>query len=340
MAVSCGLYASPSGSDVSGDGSVGAPFATVQKLDQALVAGETGCLRAGTYGGLAVHHEIDRSGTASGQITITSYPGETARIDGWVDIEGSYTTLENVQVDGSNTLYPQHPAGVNCADNVSQALMINGHDDVLQYVDYYQSVAALRGNGIGVGFWGDADNTTIRYDTIHDVGGCDFYDHMIYLAGGTGAQIYDNWMWNDAHGWGIKLDPGPQGAQIWGNVIDRAGSGFMFANSSGATPTAGNRVFENIVMNSVGVSNPDIGWSYPGVLATSPGLLAASTGNQVYDNDSSNNSGGLTDFAGISASQVSLASNQTTAPQFADAAAHDYALVSGSLPGLPDLPRQ
>jgi hypothetical protein len=161
---------------------VQAPFATVQKLDQALAPGQTGCLRAGTYGSLTTWHQIAHSGTASGQITISSYPGETAKIDGYVDIEGSYTTVENVQIDGSNTLYPKHPSGVNCASNVSQPLVISGHNDVLQYVDYFQSVAGLRGNAIGVGFWGNADNTIIRYDKIHDVGGCDFYDHLIYLV--------------------------------------------------------------------------------------------------------------------------------------------------------------
>jgi hypothetical protein len=340
LAVSCTLYASPAGSDTTGDGSIGAPFDSVGKLDAALAPGQTGCLRAGTYGGLTTWQQIETDGTATAPITITSYPGETATVAGWVEIDASYTVLENVHIDGSNTLYPTHPAGVNCTDNVSQPLTIVGHDDVLQYIDYFQSVPALRGNAIGIGFWGDADNTIVRYDTIHDVGGCDFYDHLIYLAHSNNVQVYDNWMWNDAHGWGVKLDPGPQNARIWGNVIDSAGSGFNFGNSSGTTPTTGNQVFDNVVVNSVGVDNPDINWSHQGVLVTTPGLLAGSVGNVVENNDYYNSPGGESELAGVTSSQLSLSGNVTTAPQFADAADHNYTLVNDSLPQMTGFPRQ
>ena len=81
---------------------------------------------------------------------------------------------------------------------MSQPLVIAGRNDVLEYDDYYQSVASLRGNGIGIGFWGNADNTIIRYSKIHDVGQCEAYDHLIYLSHGNNVQIYDNWIWNDA----------------------------------------------------------------------------------------------------------------------------------------------
>lgn len=331
-AVICDRFASTTGSDTSGDGSSGAPFASLQKLDQALAPGQTGCLDAGTYGSLTTWHQILSNGAPEARITISSAPGQTAMVVGWVDIEGSYTTLENLRIDGSNTLYGQHPAGVNCRPNVSQPLTVVGHDDTLQHLDYFQSVPELRGNAIGVGFLGtDADGTVIRYNEIHDVGSCDFYDHLIYLAGGNGARIYDNWMWNDAHGWGIKLDPGPTNARIWGNVIDHAGSGFMLANSSGARPTADNRIFDNIVMNSVGVDNPDINWSHPGVMASSPGMLSTSTGNRIYSNDSYHNSGGATNFNAITSSQISVTNDTATTPHFADAAAHNYTLISGSL---------
>src|SRR5207248_5016479 len=133
------------------------------------------------------------------------------------------------------------------------------------------------------------------------------------------------------HGWGIKLDPGPTNARIWNNVIDAAGSGFNFGNSSGTNPTAGNQVWNNIVLNSVGVNNPDIGWGYPGVLVTSPGLLSNSTGNQVHDNISYNNSGGLTDVASsVASSQLQITNNSTSNPQLVDPANHNYALKSAS----------
>lgn len=330
--VQCDLYASPSGSDSSGDGSIGNPFASVSQLDSSLSPGQTGCLRGGTYGDIHTWQDLSNSGASGAQITITSYPGETAKLDGWVDIEASFTTLSHVEIDGSNTFDQSRPSSEpSCTKVTSDGLAIAGHDDVFEYNDYYQSVPSLRSNGIGIGWWGDADNTIVRYNRIHDIGGCDFYDHFVYLSHGNNVQIYDNWMWDDPHGWGVKLDPGPTNARVWGNVIDGAGSGFNFGNSSGSDPTAGNQVFHNVVMNSVGVNNPDIGWGHSGVLVTSPGLLSNSTGNRVYDNDSYNNPGGTTDvYRSVLTSQLQITGTVSNAPQFADAANHDYRLAANS----------
>ncbi|MGZ4255910.1 MAG: hypothetical protein ACXVR2_21985, partial [Solirubrobacteraceae bacterium] len=190
--VHCDLVASPSGSDASGDGSLNAPFASVGKLDGALQPGQTGCLRAGSYGSTSSLIELDHDGSQRSQITITSFPGETAVVQGWVDVEGSYTTLSHLSIDGSNTFYKQVREGTNCRAPVSQPLVIAGRDDVIEFVDYYQSVPSLRGNGIGIGFWGDADNTVIRFSKIHDVGQCEAYDHLIYLSHGNNVRIYDN----------------------------------------------------------------------------------------------------------------------------------------------------
>jgi hypothetical protein len=123
----------------------------VVRLDHALAPGQTGCLRAGAYGGLSTLHRIDRDGSSSGQITITSYPGETALVKGWVDIEASYTTVSHLEIDGSNTFYQIERANTHCPFPVSQGLVIAGGNDVLEYNDYYQSIPSLRGQGIGIG---------------------------------------------------------------------------------------------------------------------------------------------------------------------------------------------
>jgi len=328
-AAGCDLYASPAGSD-SGSGSSNSPYRTVARLDGSLSPGQTGCLLAGTYGSTSTSSYLSNSGSASGQITITSYPGAIVTVVGLIDLAGSYTTLNGLNIDGSNTAYSSERADTSCPYPVSNGLEIDGQNDILQYNNYYQSVASLRGNGLGIGWSGRANNTVIRYNRIHDVGGCDFYDHLIYLDSGNNVQIYDNWLWNDSHGWGIKLDPGPTNARIWANVIDSAGSGFGFGNSSGDNPTAGNQVFQNVVLNSVGLSNPDIGWSQPGALVTSPGLLSSSTDNDVYDNDSYDNPGGISVLSDVSSSQLSVTGNISVNPGFVNPAANDYALVPGS----------
>ena len=272
---------------------------------------------------------LTNSGNASNQITITSYPGESVTIVGLIDLAASYTTLSGLNIDGSNTLFSGNNNRTSCSYPASTGLEIDGQNDISPI----QQLLPIRRQHPRQRYrdWLDRSGRqyVIRYNKIHDVGRCDFYDHLIYLAKGDNVQIYDNWLWNDANGWGIKLDPGPTNARIWANVIDAAGSGFNFGNSSGGSPTAGNKVFGNVVMNSVGVSNPDIDWSYPGVVVTSPGLLSSSTGNQVYDNDSYNNPGGITDVAGVTPSQLSVTDNVTVAPGFVDPAAHDYSVVSG-----------
>ena len=192
------------------------------------------------------------SGTRTRRITITSYPVGTATVVGYLAMEGSYTTVEHLRIDGSNTLLKSSYASSACPHDVSQPLTIVGHNDVLQYDDYYQSIPSLRSSGIGIGFWGNADNTIIRYSKIHDVGQCQAYDHLIYLSHGNNVQIYGNWLWNDPHGRGVQLYPAPTNARVFNNVIDHTGEGFVIGNEPGDT-VSGNQIYNNIITNSTGL---------------------------------------------------------------------------------------
>ncbi len=319
-ALQCSMYASPSGSDASGDGSVTAPFASLGKLDGALSPGQTGCLRAGTYGSTSSHIELANDGSALDHITITSFPGETATVRGWVDVEGSYTTLSHLRIDGSNSLYTQHPAGVSCPAPTSQSLTIAGHDDVLEYDDYYQSVASLRGNGIGIGFWGNADNTVIRFNKIHDVGQCQAYDHLIYLSHGNNVQIYDNWLWNDPHGRGVQLYPAPTNAKIFDNVIDHVGEGFVIGNESSDT-VSGNQIYNNVITNTTGLPWEGIpGEGIHDLYGGTPG-----TGNVFHDNMLYNNPGGIGHVTAVQSYD-----NASVNPDLSDPVQHDYTPLPAS----------
>jgi hypothetical protein len=319
-AVHCDLYASPTGSDSSGNGSIGSPYASVGKLDAALHPGQTGCLRAGSYGSTSTWVKVYSDGSSSGQITITSFPGETATVRGYVDIEASYTTLSHLSIDGSNTFYTQVRDGTNCPAPVSQPLVIGGHDDVLEYDNYYQSVASLRGNGIGIGFWGDADNTIIRYSKIHDVGQCEAYDHLIYLSHGNNVQIYDNWLYDDAHGRGVQLYPAPTNARVFDNVIDHAGEGFVVGNEAGDT-VSGNQIYNNIITNSTGLPTEGIpGQAIHDLYGGSPG-----TGNTFHDNIQYGNPGGLGRLTAVSAYN-----NTSSDPMLVSATRQDFELQPGS----------
>ncbi len=66
------IYVAPSGNDAGGAGTVGSPYATVQKAVSVAVAGDVVHLRAGTYGGNITVNKPN--------LTIRSYAGERAVI--------------------------------------------------------------------------------------------------------------------------------------------------------------------------------------------------------------------------------------------------------------------
>jgi len=315
----CFRLASPAGSDLTGDGSPTRPYRTLTRLDASLAPGQTGCLRAGTYGGLEATHTLARDGRVGAPITITAYPNEQAKLVGWVDLEASFTAMSGLQIDGSNRLYTAQRAATTCAHPVSQGLSINGSHDVFEHNDLYQSAVALRGNGIGIGWNRAADGTILRYNRIHDVGGCRAYDHLVYLAAGKNVQIYDNWLWNDPHGWGVQIYPNVSLAHIYDNVIDGAGSGFTL----GASPaTSNNRLDHNVVVNSTGL--PDAGLR-TGVAISDYWPVVAGTGNSFDRNDSFANAGGL-----AKTTAVQLDANTAANPHLVNPEAHDYRVPSSS----------
>ena len=203
---------------------------------------------------------------------------------------------------------------INCPAPTSQPLTIAGHDDVLEFDDYYQSVASLRGNGIGIGFWGNADNTVIRFNKIHDVGQCQAYDHVIYLSHGNNVQIYDNWLWNDPHGRGVQLYPAPTNAKIFDNVIDHVGEGFVVGNESRrhrlGQPDLQQRGHEHDRTAWEGIPGEGIHDIYGGT----PG-----TGNAFHDNILYNNPGGIGHVTAVQTLR-----NTSANPDLSDPVQHDF----------------
>lgn len=74
----CSKVAAPNGSD-SAAGTEAAPYLTVQRLVDSLNAGQTGCLRTGTYGGSALY--MRKPDTA-----LQSFPGERATLTAFLEI--------------------------------------------------------------------------------------------------------------------------------------------------------------------------------------------------------------------------------------------------------------
>jgi hypothetical protein len=231
-----------------------------------------------------------------------------------------------LNIDGSNT-FASSTQNQGCRAPTSQGLAISGAYDVLEKNNIYQSVRSLRGNGIGIGWDGRPDGTVIRFNRIHDVGQCQNFDHIIYLSHGNGVQIYDNWLWNDANGWGVQLYPGPQNARVFGNVIDSAGSGLVFADESDGS-MSGNLAYNNVVMNSTGIRGISSG-SFAGVLVNSPGVKGL--GNRVFQNDSFRNPGGISNIdSTVGTLSLLVSHNFRLNPMFVDARRHNYRLKASS----------
>jgi hypothetical protein len=311
VAAKCDGFASPTGSDLR-RGTAKHPFRTPRRLLRSLKNGETGCLRGGTYGTVSSHHKLLASGVPGGRRTLTSYPGEKATIAGYVEVHGSYVTLKGLTFDGSNTA---SGAGA-CGSGKTLGIQLFGANVVFERNEVYQSVASTRGSAI----ISSGDGVIIRYNRLHDFGGCYDYDHGVYLGNGDNVQIYGNWIWNNPHGWGVQVYPGPTNARIHDNVVDANGGGFVISDEGSATST-GNQVYNNVVVNSTGMSTPS-GYFIAGAGLSGAGPVAGSnnsfTNNAVYGNPVG------------SAPNVAMAGNITTDPRFLDAAAHNYAVSSAS----------
>jgi hypothetical protein len=70
------------------------------------------------------------------------------------------------------------------------------------------------------------------------------HDHGIYVEASDGAQIVDNWIYNNADR-GVQLFPDAQDTYVARNVIDRNGQGVIFTRVS-----SGNVVEHNVIAHS------------------------------------------------------------------------------------------
>jgi hypothetical protein len=225
----CDKVASPLGSN-SNTGTLAKPYATVDKLAGSLRAGQTGCLRAGTY---VRDVKIGRGGSAGAPLTITSYPGERATLLGRLRItdEANWVVVQQLELDGLNVENLPSPT-VN-GDNVAfrDNDVTNGNTTICFL--------------LGSAEYGRARNTVIERNRIHNCGELPptNHHHGIYVEAADGARITDNWIYDNADR-GIQLFPDAQGTYIARNVIDGNGEGIVVSRRS-----ANNVVERNVLSN-------------------------------------------------------------------------------------------
>ncbi len=231
----CTLYAAQGGSD-NAPGTLAQPFASVQRLANALTAGQTGCVRGGAY---TQDVTITHTGSASAPITITSYPGERATLTGrlWVHQGADYVTVSNMNLNGRNANELPSP-------NINAAHTTFTGNDVTN-----ENTAICFDIGSDTTY-GRATNTTIQGNRIHQCGKLPAanHDHGIYVESSTGATIVENVIYGNADR-GIQLYPDAQQTTIEHNIIDSNGEGIIFSGDFGLA-SSNNTIANNLITNA------------------------------------------------------------------------------------------
>lgn len=183
---------------------------------RSLRAGETGCLRDGTYRAPAEGIKFARPG-----VTLRSRPGSRATVIGrlWIAAGADRVTIRGLRLDGRNP-----------KDQASPVVNANGatfrNNDV---TNHHTGICFL----IGHQRFGRASGTVIRDNRIHHCGRLPAtnHEHGIYVAYATGTRIVGNRIYRNADR-GIQLYPDADRTLVSGNVIARNGQGLIFSGGS------------------------------------------------------------------------------------------------------------
>jgi parallel beta-helix repeat protein len=301
-AVSCDRVAAPGGSD-SAAGTADAPYATPQKLANVLTAGQTGCLRQGTYRG---NLRFGRSGASGAPLTLASYPGERGTVVGRVEIPDgvAFINVTGLTLDRSGSAAGLPSPTIN-GDDVS----FTGND----VTDSHTGICF----SVGDQTYGHASRVLIQANRIH---GCGIlpaanHDHGIYVSDSDNVTISWNLIYENADR-GVQLYPNAQHTVVTHNVIDGNGEGILFSGDFGYA-SSGNVVANNAITNSK---------LRPNVQSWYPSGNPKGTNNSVTQNCISGSSVNVdTSDGGFTASN-----NLAVDPGYAGAAGGDYRMPAGS----------
>lgn len=308
-AAGCDYVVAPGGSDQAA-GTAGAPFATVKHLVNQLSAGQTGCVRAGTYNEDVT---FSHGGSAGSPITLTTYPGDAhATIAGrmWLHSGSDYITVSDFNLDGVNSENLPSPTVHDTGASFIGNDVTNHH------------TAICFDLGDDNGQWGTAHDTLIQDNRIHHCGvmPAKNHDHGIYVEEAIDTQILGNVIYDNADR-GVQLYPDSQGTLIKGNVIDSNGEGVIFSGDFGRA-SSNNTVENNIITNS-NVRNNVESW-YPSGNPAGHGNVVSN--NCIEGGVRASQDGGVDTSGG----GFSAVNNVDANPGYANPSAGDYAVSPSS----------
>ncbi|CAO4153371.1 right-handed parallel beta-helix repeat-containing protein [Methylorubrum extorquens] len=215
------FYVSPIGSD-SQSGTLESPFASLEYAHAKAQPGDTILLRGGVYNPLS-GIDLKSDGTSGKPITIASFPGEHAVLDGSRLPQGDYVI--NMQDASWN-----HLVGVEIRNGSEGGLIMQGnsHDNIIEQLDVHHNGGRSEWDGKGISLYGTGGNNLFLNNDSHD-------NRDLHGDNADGFQI-------SSTGQGNVLS----GNRAWGNSDD----GFdlfnvQYGTQSGAVHLEGNWAFDN-----------------------------------------------------------------------------------------------
>ncbi len=203
----------------------------IQAFIDTLSAGQTGCLRTGSY--VPTNQYL----LVRGSYVLASYPGERATIRGGVHVMPSANgfKMRRVAVNGDTqpvTTFWIEASNVTIEDSdiTNNNVAANGTEGSCLYVD------------------NNPQNVVVQRNKIHNCGKVQF-SHGIYMGTVTGMEVRDNVIWG-VGAYGIQVYPNAQNNRIHHNVVDGAPRSSVIVGSDGGTTSRGNIIENNILSNA------------------------------------------------------------------------------------------
>ncbi len=259
------FYMAPGGSDITGNGSIGNPWATLGTAQGGMSAGDTLYVRGGTY---TNQHRVlwTLTGTQSNPITIQAYPGEKPFIDGsaireqlFHIEEADWLTIDGLTVRGYKNVIWMGREDINSAGRATNNVIRNNY--------FYDSTSHLIYSS-----WGNEDvaiyNNTFEHPGGHPLGeifratGSFFAIQFWHGPGVQGAEVYNNLFLdayfvdpdpndgsNNGRGGAMSFGDGARDVNIHNNTFYGNANGLTILSGGGEGPDRG--VIDLTVRNNI-----------------------------------------------------------------------------------------
>ncbi len=242
------FYMAPSGSDITGNGSIGNPWGTLEAAQNGISAGDTLYARGGTYTDITPQNfRWTTSGSEGAPITIQAYPGETPIFDGTATTsrqflhieEADWLTIDGLTVRGYHNVIWMGREDINSPGRATHNVIRNNY--------FYDSAEHLI-----YASWGNEDlaiyNNTFEHPGGHPLG--PFTEHnsfwSLHFWHGPGvqrAEVYNN-LFLDANsstgqGGGVVFGDGARDVNVYNNTFYGNANGVSVRSGQGEGPDRG-----------------------------------------------------------------------------------------------------